>query len=220
MRVNSTHQLEDVAQHVSEHCDERPHWAVLELVVVHCVSLPEGEFGTGAVQRLFTGCLDIDEHPSFADLEGVQVAPHVLITRDGSVQQFVPFDRRAWHAGVSSWAGRELCNDYSIGIELEGSVWQAFDEAQYESLAQVLGALFVKYAGLNPACVVGHAEIAPGRKEDPGKLFDWRGLLPRIHAAQTANPTLPLLSTPSHQPRAINLEPRTMSPEPSTKDRY
>ena len=191
MRVNSTHQLEDVAQHVSEHCDERPDWAALELVVVHCVSLPEGEYGTGAAQRLFTGCLDVAEHPSFADLEGVHVAPHVLITRDGSVQQFVPFDRRAWHAGVSCWGGRESCNDYAIGIELEGSVWQAFAEAQYESLAHVLDALFVKYAGLSPACVVGHAEIAPGRKEDPGKCFDWRRVLLRIHAAPTATATQP-----------------------------
>jgi AmpD protein len=187
MRVTTQHQLETAVQQISEHCDERPGWARPELIVVHCVSLPEGEFGTGAAERLFTGCLDIDEHPSFSDLDGVHVAPHLLIERDGSVHQFVTFDKRAWHAGVSSWQGRELCNDYSIGIELEGSVHVAYTEAQYDCLVQVLRALFEKYDGLSPAGVVGHAEVAPGRKDDPGPHFAWRDLFVRIHPPYIAN---------------------------------
>jgi AmpD protein len=181
MRVNDAHWL-DVAVHASsEHCDDRPEWAGPELIVVHCVSLPEDEFGTGAPTRLFTGCLDTDEDPSFADLAGVRVAPHVLIERDGRVTQFVPFDRRAWHAGVSCWHGRDLTNDYSIGIELEGSIHAPFTDEQYRCLTGIIAALLAKYDGLSPDCVVGHSEIAPGRKLDPGPHFDWAYVLAEVH---------------------------------------
>ena len=108
-----------------------------ELIVVHCVSLPEGEYGTGAPQRLFTGELDCAEHPSFADLAGLRVAPHLMIDREGQIEQFVSFDKRAWHAGISSWRGRNSCNDFSIGVELEGSVEDDYTVDQYRTLIPV-----------------------------------------------------------------------------------
>ena len=181
MHVNREHRLDQATWMPSPHCDERPGWAAVDLVVVHCVSLPEGEFGTGAPTRLFLGDLDPDEHPSFADLEGLQVAPHLLILRDGAVQQFVSFDKRAWHAGVSEWCGRITANDFSIGIELEGAVDQPYEKAQYVALRQVLRALCETYEGVSPEAIVGHAEIAPDRKEDPGPHFDWASVLKDLY---------------------------------------
>ena len=151
------------------------------MVVLHCVSLPEGEYGSGAVERLFTGVLDCNEHPSFEDLREVRVAPHLLIDRAGRVKQFVEFDKRAWHAGVSSWCQLGGCNDYSIGIEIEGCVHGPFTPQQYVSLQEVLMTLVAHYDGLSYNQIVGHSEIAPGRKQDPGPFFDWRGLLTGLH---------------------------------------
>lgn len=176
MQVDREERLDDCEFVPTDHWDERPQWAQPELIVVHCISLPEGVYGTGAPRRLFCGELDVTEHETFADLEGLRVSPHVLIDRDGTVQQMVSFDKRAWHAGVSAWCGRPGCNDYSIGIELEGDVASPFADAQYQSLAAVVSALLGKYQALSRTAIVGHNEIAPGRKEDPGLHFEWRRL--------------------------------------------
>ena len=164
----------------SPHFSARPGWADVELVVIHCISLPEGFYGTGAPARLFTGTLDCNEHPSFADLEGVQVSAHLLIDRDGLVQQFVEFDQQAWHAGVSCWAGRERCNQFSIGIGVEGSVDEAYTMHQLDALVGVLNALLEHYEHLSVNHIVGHQDVAPGRKTDPGPYFDWHGVLTRL----------------------------------------
>ncbi|XOV84336.1 MAG: 1,6-anhydro-N-acetylmuramyl-L-alanine amidase AmpD [bacterium] len=179
--MDDQHHLDTAEWLPSSHCDERPYSRAPELVVLHCVSLPEGQYGTGYPQALFQGRLDLDAHPSFHDLAGMEVSPHLLIGREGDVQQFVRFDQRAWHAGVSLWHHRPRVNDFAVGIELEGSVSGPFSLAQYDALAGVLTALFVKYPALSVDAVVGHNEIAPGRKEDPGAFFDWKGLFLSIH---------------------------------------
>lgn len=181
LQVDSQHRLTGARWQASPHWDERPAWAQPELVVIHCVSLPEGRFGTGFPEALFLGHLDCSAHPDFADLQGLQVAPHLFIDRQGQVQQFVEFDKRAWHAGVSSWCVRPGCNGYSIGIELEGSVHTPFTLEQYDSLADVSMALLRRYPSLSVEGFVGHNEIAPGRKQDPGPYFDWCGFLLRLH---------------------------------------
>ncbi|MCY4268582.1 MAG: 1,6-anhydro-N-acetylmuramyl-L-alanine amidase AmpD [Gammaproteobacteria bacterium] len=145
----------------------------IELLVIHNISLPAGEFGTGCVERLFTNCLPADGHPSFAEIARLRVSSHLLIDRAGVATQFVPFTMQAWHAGESSFRGRERCNEFSIGIELEGTDFQPFTDAQYETLAAVTKALFRAYPGLNVDRIAGHSEIAPGRKTDPGPHFDW-----------------------------------------------
>jgi AmpD protein len=161
----------------SPHCDARPAGVDVDLVVLHSISLPPGQFGGDAVERLFLGTLNPASHSSFADLAGVRVSSHLFIRRDGEVIQFVPFQQRAWHAGKSSWQGRDACNDFSIGIELEGSDYVPYDLAQYAALNAVLQALYQAYPLLDRSRVVGHAEIAPGRKTDPGPAFDWA----RVH---------------------------------------
>ena len=122
----------------SDHCSPRPDWAIPELIVIHCISLPEGEYGGDAPGRLFTGTLNIGEHPTFADLEGVRVSAHLLIHRSGQLDQFVAFNHQAWHAGESSWCGRGNCNPYSLGIEMEGTVADSYTSEQYECLAKVV----------------------------------------------------------------------------------
>lgn len=188
MNIDSTHRLADARWRPSEHCD-RPRSKddqaldvfQCDAIVVHCVSLPDGEFGTGAPARLFTGELDCTEHPSFSDLEGLRVAPHLLIDRRGDIVQFVAFDRGAWHAGQSSWRGRPSCNRFSLGIELEGTLATGFTDAQYVALTEVCAALCAHYPSLSPSAIVGHQEIAPGRKQDPGPYFDWPRLLVPLH---------------------------------------
>ncbi len=160
----------------SPHCDERPADARITLVVVHGVSLPPGEFGGPWVEDFFTGRLDYRAHDYFASIRELRVAPHLLIRRDGEVVQFVSFVRRAWHAGRSSWRGREACNDYSIGIELEGSDTVPYTDAQYAALEAVLPVLAAAYPGLREDGVTGHADVAPTRKSDPGPAFDWARL--------------------------------------------
>lgn len=157
----------------SPHHDARPGGASVELVVVHGISLPPGEYGGPFVAGLFTGALDASAHPYFRAIAGLEVSSHVLIRRDGSLVQFVPFDARAWHAGRSSWNGREACNDFSVGIELEGCDEHPYADAQYRCLAAVIGALRDAYPTLAADAVAGHAEVAPGRKTDPGPAFDW-----------------------------------------------
>ncbi len=156
----------------SPHRDARPAGAMVELVVVHGISLPPGEFGGPYIERLFTGTLDPAAHPYFREIASFEVSSHLLIGRDGSIVQFVSFDERAWHAGRSSWRGREECNDYSIGIELEGCDEIAYAEPQYRSLAAVLDALVAAYPTIAPDALAGHDEVAPGRKTDPGPAFD------------------------------------------------
>ncbi len=157
----------------SPNCDARPAGAVIELIVVHNISLPPGEFGGPGIIDLFLNQLRPEGHPAYAGIAHLRVSAHFLIRRDGELVQFVPCARRAWHAGVSNWRGRERCNDFSIGIELEGADDSPFEDAQYEQLRQVVAALRARYP---IAEVTGHADIAPGRKTDPGPAFEWKRL--------------------------------------------
>ena len=175
--VSAAHWLAGATRLVSPNVDDRPDPADIALVVLHGISLPPGEFGTGLVEALFTNTLDVRSHPTLANLAGVTVSSHLLIARTGQITQFAPFHRRAWHAGVSSHGGRTGCNDYAIGIELEGTDHVPYAEAQYEQLRDVLAALFRAYPRLSLGGVVGHCEIAPGRKTDPGPAFDWPRVL-------------------------------------------
>jgi N-acetyl-anhydromuramoyl-L-alanine amidase len=159
-----------VRQVASPNCDQRPAGAVVDLVVIHNISLPPGDFSGDAVERLFTNSLNCDSHPYYADLRGLRVSAHFLIRRDGTPIQFVPCAQRAWHAGQSNWRGRAACNDYSIGIELEGTDEVAFTEQQYATLNALLDALKQRYP---IAGIAGHNEIAPSRKTDPGPHFEW-----------------------------------------------
>ena len=168
--------LEGVRRVVSPNFDERPPGSGPELVVVHSISLPEGEFGTPHVEDLFCNCLNVDAHDSFPEIASLRVSAHALIDRDGALTQFVPFTKRAWHAGESCYDGRERCNDFSIGIELEGCDWQPYEEAQYRQLAGLLRVLMSAWPVIDAGRVVGHSDIAPGRKTDPGPHFDWRKL--------------------------------------------
>ena len=153
---------------------QRPTDANIDLIVVHAISLPPGEFGNGAVQQLFGNQLDWEAHPYFQSIRGLQVSAHFFIERTGKVWQFVSCDQRAWHAGVSTWRGRVSCNRFSIGIELEGAETVPYTEAQYATLRLVLAVLMQRYPALGPDTIVGHAEIAPERKRDPGPAFDWK----------------------------------------------
>jgi AmpD protein len=154
----------------SPHCDERPADARIELLVIHNISLPPGEFGGTCITDLFLNRLHPGAHPYFAGLAGLEVSAHFLIDREGEVTQYVPCELRAWHAGASNWRGRERCNDFSIGIELEGTDDVPFTDAQYVALADLTKALFARYGVLDLA---GHSVIAPGRKTDPGPHFEW-----------------------------------------------
>lgn len=153
--------------------DFRPNGTAVSMVVVHAISLPPNEFGGDGIVRLFTNTLDPAEHPYYAQIAALRVSAHFLIRRSGELIQFVSCDRRAWHAGVSSWQGRDRCNDYSIGVELEGCDERPFEEAQYAQLNRLMEGLCKRY-GIES--VVGHADIAPGRKTDPGPCFDWSRL--------------------------------------------
>ena len=164
-----------ISQRRSPHQDDRPEGTKVSLVVIHNISLPPDEFGGPWIDDLFMGRLDASEHPYFESIASVRVSSHYLIRRDGSVVQYVPCEKRAWHAGASSWKGRERCNDFSIGIELEGSDNLAFMDAQYESLNELLRSLAFRYGKLD---IAGHSDIAPGRKTDPGPAFQWDRVRP------------------------------------------
>lgn len=153
--------------------DERPAGCEPELVVIHGISLPPGQFGGRHIHDFFTNCIDRGLHPYFEEICDLQVSAHLLIRRDGRLVQFVPFERRAWHAGASSWRGRGQCNDFSIGIELEGEDETPYTDEQYAELAGVLRSLWTVYSRLNARTIAGHCDIAPGRKTDPGPAFDW-----------------------------------------------
>jgi AmpD protein len=150
--------------------DERPQGTVIDLLVIHYISLPAGRFSGPAIEQLFLNRLDPSSHPSFASLEGLRVSAHFLIRRRGELLQFVSGQARAWHAGQSQFMGRDRCNDFSIGIELEGNALRPFTDAQYRVLARLTRALVDRWPLRH---VAGHSDIAPGRKDDPGPLFDW-----------------------------------------------
>lgn len=158
----------------SPHYDTRSDPSDISLLVIHNISLPPGQFGGPYIEDFFLGKLDASVHPFFKVIENLRVSAHCLIRRNGEVVQFVPFDARAWHAGVSSFAGRDKCNDYSIGIELEGSDYVAYTDEQYLSLQRLTNALTRHYPQITPSRITGHQYIAPLRKSDPGLVFDWR----------------------------------------------
>ena len=179
MKIDSaTGLLTGARQVLSPHCDARPAGMAPELLVVHGISLPPGEFGGPWIDRLFTGTLAPDAHPFFRDLAGARLSAHALIRRDGQIVQYVPFGARAWHAGKSEYQGRSACNDFSVGIELEGADDTPYTEAQYHGLAALAAALLASYPSLSAEHIAGHSDIAPGRKEDPWPTFDW----PRFRA--------------------------------------
>ena len=153
--------------------DDRPEGAWPELIVIHGISLPPGGFGGPYIEQFFTNCLDATLHPYFGEIADLHVSAHLLLKRDGSLLQFVPFGRRAWHAGRSSFRGRSCCNDFSIGIELEGEDEVPYADAQYVELALVIRALIAAYPTLDTRLIAGHCDIAPNRKTDPGPAFDW-----------------------------------------------
>jgi AmpD protein len=165
--------LEQSTRCDSPNCDARPDGAVPSMIVVHGISLPPGEYGGPEIEALFTNQLDWNAHPYFREIRGLEVSAHLLIRRDGSVLQFVPFTQRAWHAGESCFRGQQRCNDFSIGIELEGDDETPYDDRQYTALQGVITALCVAYPDISPREIAGHCDIAPGRKSDPGPAFDW-----------------------------------------------
>jgi AmpD protein len=157
----------------SPNCDLRPVGARVDLIVIHGISLPPGEFGGPWIDALFSNTLDLSFHPYFGKLQGLRVSAHALIRRTGEVVQYVPFDMRAWHAGKSCFRGQPRCNDYSIGIELEGSDEIPYERMQYTVLAELIQAVRTNYPAITPERIVGHSDIAPGRKTDPGPAFNW-----------------------------------------------
>lgn len=174
MRVElQTGLLTDVRQTKSPNYNERPPNTEIDLIVIHSISLPEGEFGGPYIDALFTNKLDWNLHPYFTKIKGLKVSSHCLIRRDGSITQYVPFTERAWHAGVSEFEGREDCNDFSIGIELEGTDVLPFEKLQYLALSRLVALLQKSYPKISWDRIVGHSTIAPGRKTDPGTGFDW-----------------------------------------------
>lgn len=179
-QVTDSEWLPRVRRELSPNCDARPSSGAgggVELVVIHNISLPPGQFGTRLVPALFCNRLDCSLDAALADLDGVRVSAHLFIDRRGVATQFVPFEQRAWHAGVSSWRGRCGCNDFAIGIELEGSDDCPYTKAQYQRLTRVLTWLMRRYPLLSLDRIVGHSEIAPGRKTDPGPAFDWSRII-------------------------------------------
>lgn len=176
MRIGPDGLLRGARYTASPNCDARPRAAAVWLLVLHSISLPPGRYGGDAVERLFTNRLAARAHPDFRALVHMRVSAHFVVRRDGALQQFVPVHRRAWHAGVSRWRGLERCNDYSVGVELEGLEGRAFAAAQYRCLARLARALAAR---LPLTACAAHSDIAPGRKRDPGARFDWS----RFHVA-------------------------------------
>jgi N-acetyl-anhydromuramoyl-L-alanine amidase len=174
VRLARDGRLDAARQVVSPNQDARPRGAAISLLLVHCISLPPGKFGGEAIERLFTNRLDPSAHPYFKGLAGLKVSSHFLVRRDGELVQFVPVARRAWHAGASSWRGRSRCNDFSLGVELEGTDRGPFEDAQYVKLSMLIREL---RKALPLRDIAAHSDVAPGRKTDPGARFDWARLL-------------------------------------------
>lgn len=163
----------EARQVASPNYDERPPECLPDLIVVHGISLPPGDYGGPWIDKLFTNSLPRDAHPYFSEIADLKVSSHFLVRRDGELVQYVPVNRRAWHAGNSCYDGRDCCNDFSIGIELEGVDTEPYEQAQYECLAKLIATLRSEIESLSAADIVGHSDIAPGRKTDPGQAFQW-----------------------------------------------
>ena len=174
--------VKEARQHLSPNCDSRPDESDISLIVIHGISLPPGKFGKDYIDQLFCNQLNPDEHPYFKDISDLKVSSHLLIRRDGEVVQYVPFQKRAWHAGVSCYEKRDCCNDYSIGIEMEGEDETPYTDIKYQVLATIIKDLIKSYPELNEQTITGHSDIAPGRKTDPGEAFDW-GILRKLLSA-------------------------------------
>ena len=174
--------VQPARQVASPNFDERPNGSAPDLILVHGISLPPDEYGGPYIDQLFLNELPTSGHPYFEKIAGLKVSSHALIRRDGELVQYVPFHHRAWHAGASDYCGRERCNDFSIGIELEGSDEIAYEPIQYRTLAELIAALCKAYPTLSASRVVGHSDVAPGRKTDPGPAFDWMRLRAMLRA--------------------------------------
>lgn len=174
--MSAEHWVDQARRVPSPNFNVRPDKTAITLIVVHSISLPPRCFGGSAIDDFFSNRLDCDQHPYFQKIEGLEVSSHFLIRRDGELVQYVPCDQRAWHAGASSWQGQENCNDYSIGVELEGDDHTPYETAQYERLADLIKLLMNTYPDIGENNITGHEDIAPGRKTDPGPAFDWRYL--------------------------------------------
>lgn len=185
MKFDTRGWLSGVRRIASPNCDARPPATAIDLLVIHSISLPPDQFGGGNIRQLFTNTLDCSAHPYYARLTGLQVSAHFLIERNGRITQFVPCQQRAWHAGVSSWQGRTRCNDFSIGIELEGCDSQPFEFAQYDALLRLTRRLCRRFPIRD---IAGHADIAPGRKTDPGPLFDWARFFSKLGVTANFKP--------------------------------
>ena len=167
------HWLNEATKVFSPNFDERPLNTDISLIVIHCISLPPEQFGDTYIDQLFCNQLNPDEHPYFKQVYQTKVSAHLLIKRNGEISQYVAFNQRAWHAGVSEYKGQEKCNDFSIGIELEGTETQEYADEQYKQLNRVIKILLNGYPGLSRQAIVGHSDVAPGRKFDPGDSFNW-----------------------------------------------
>lgn len=187
MEINKTSGLLNHCKHCpSPNKDTRPNNTTIDLIVIHSISLPPGKYGGDAIEHFFQNKLDINEHPYFEEIQQMKVSSHVLIKRTGEVIQFVAFNERAWHAGQSTYEGRECCNDFSIGIEMEGTDSEAFEESQYSQLGKLINALQIAYPAIADH-ITGHSDIAPGRKTDPGTGFDWGKLNDYISTIKTSD---------------------------------
>ena len=169
--------IEGVTFHSSPNFDSRPKDTDISLIVIHSISLPPGKYGGNEIKDFFLNELDTSNHEYFESIKNLKVSSHILIKRTGETLQFVPFNKRAWHAGISSYLGKENCNDYSIGIELEGTDDREFTDEQYNSLKNLTSSLIRSYPNLSEDRLVGHSDIAPGRKSDTGIFFDWKRLI-------------------------------------------
>ena len=163
----------EARQNMSPNYDDRPLETDISLIVIHSISLPPGKFGGNYIDQLFCNQLSPNEHPYFKEIEGLKVSSHLLVRRDGELVQYVPLQKRAWHAGVSCYEKRDCCNDFSIGIELEGEDDTPYEDIQYKVLSELIKSLVESYPELNKNTITGHSDIAPGRKTDPGQAFDW-----------------------------------------------
>jgi AmpD protein len=168
--------LTSATYHASPNIDDRPDPSDITGIVIHNISLPPGEFGGGWVDDLFLNKLDPKAHPYFEQIADLRVSTHILVRRDGEIIQYVPFNKRAWHAGLSNWDGRERCNDFTIGIELEGCDDNNFEPVQYQNLSEIIKALIKSYPLITKENIKGHSDISPGRKTDPGPFFNWETL--------------------------------------------
>ena len=176
LTIDAAGWLQTVKSVRSPNFDSRPEDSEIKLIVVHGISLPPGEFGGGYIQQFFCNQLDGNRHEYFAEIADMRVSANCLVERDGNIVQFVSFRNRAWHAGVSRWCGEPACNDFSIGIELEGIDVLPYTDAQYRQLSTLVDTLRIHYPAIGPDAICGHSDIAPGRKTDPGPAFDWSRL--------------------------------------------